>query len=185
MSRVIQGIFIIVSFFCGVIFTSIFLPKISSFIVSNELIGNIFDFMGNILIALTSAGIAWFIASRDKKHLEKMKLRDSFMTLKLLKIEIEIHKAKLNNLISRDQIVYDEYVDEIKKIQTNIWNDNYSKLVVSDDLFERFHKYYLSLNELSSLREEEIDKDERKYLQVQLNKSIQASNVIDDELKKY
>gem|GEM_PF-6109592 len=107
------------------------------------------------------------------------------MTLKLLKIEIEIHKAKLNNLISRDQIVYDEYVDEIKKIQTNIWNDNYSKLVVSDDLFERFHKYYLSLNELSSLREEEIDQGERKYLQVQLNKSIQASNVIDDELKKY
>lgn len=185
MSKLTQAILIIASFICGAIFTNFLFPEISNFVVNNELIGNIFDFMGNILIALTSAGIAWFVSSRDKKQLEKVKLRDSYMTLKLLKLEIGIHHTKLNNLISQNELEYSEYMDEIKKITSNIWNDNYNKLVISDDLFERFHKYYLSLSELSSLSEEEVKSQEKKYLQQQLHKSAQAVKVIDDELNKY
>lgn len=185
MRKVKLVISIVVSFFVGVFFSHMFIPRISSFIFRNELIGNIFDFVGNIIIALTSAGIAWFVASRDKNQMEKIKLRDSLMTLKLLKLEIGIHEAKINNLINQEEYEYSKYMDEIKKINTNIWDDNYNKLVVSDDLFERFHKYYLSLSELSSLSEEELQEEEKKYLHQQLNKSIQAVKVIDNELKKY
>lgn len=188
MSKNKRGFIIAVSgVIVGIVIDKLWLSSIVNFIISNitskKLTGNIFDFIGNILIALTSAGIAWFISSRDKKEIKEKNIRDSIMTLKLMKIEISIHKAKLTNLIEQDRIEYRQCTDDIKKLNTDVWNKNFNKLIISDQLFEKFYKYYLALSELSFLNEDELLEKEKTYLKQHINKSEQAIEKISKEIE--
>ncbi|MDV4863263.1 hypothetical protein NNG55_09275, partial [Enterococcus faecium] len=88
MNKYLTFALLVCSFILGMLFKGLHWEAIAHFIKNNDLLGNIVDFMGNILIALTSAGIAWFISNRDKKELRKRQKHESIMALKLLKLEI-------------------------------------------------------------------------------------------------
>ncbi|EOI6652785.1 hypothetical protein ACMVKS_000806 [Enterococcus hirae] len=181
MNKYVTAILLICSFVFGVLFKDLLWVSIIHFVKDNSLLGNIVDFMGNIVIALTSAGIAWFISNRDKKEINKRKKHESIMALKLLKLEISIHITKLNNLISNHND-YEKSISDIRNLNVDVWEKNFNKLDISDDLLEKFHKYYIGLRELGFLSKEELDDTQAKFLENQKNKSEQAIEVIEKTL---
>ncbi|NBA63082.1 hypothetical protein [Enterococcus mundtii] len=182
MNKYLTFTLLVCSFILGILFKSLNFGEMAHFVNDNDLLGNIVDFMGNILIALTSAGIAWFISNRDKKELSKRKKHESIMALKLLKLEISIHVTKLNNLISNHED-YEKSINEIRNLNIDVWEKNFNKLDVSDDLLEKFHKYYIGLRELGFISEEELNDSQSNYLENQKNKSLKAIEVIEENLK--
>ncbi|EOA3430736.1 MAG: hypothetical protein SPG88_02450 [Enterococcus hirae] len=99
--------------------------NVSNFIIKKELLGNIIDFVGNILIALTSAGIAWFVSKREyatSKERERINaVKEKKGMLQLLKIENEFN---LNNLESAYETEAPESKIEIlKQLTTSVWED--------------------------------------------------------------
>ena len=119
---------------------------------------------------------------RDKRQNEIDSKKDSLAALKLLKLEIKIHQIKLNNLLKQPDLSYEEIIRGIKSLSWNIWEKNYSRLIISDELFEKFHKYYISLEELASLNESELFAENKKYIEQQADKSNQAMLAIDKEI---
>lgn len=181
MNKYLTFALLVYSFILGTLFKGLHWEAIAHFIKDNDLLGNIVDFMGNILIALTSAGIAWFISNRDKKELRNREKHESIMALKLLKLEISIHLTKLNNLIDNHED-YEKSISEIRNLNIDVWEKNFNKLDISDDLLEKFHKYYIGLRELGFISEEELNDSQSHFLENQKNKSMQAIKVIETNL---
>ncbi|MGG5306552.1 hypothetical protein IGK38_001215 [Enterococcus pernyi] len=132
--------------------------NVSNFIIKKELLGNIIDFVGNILIALTSAGIAWFVSKREyatSKERERINaVKEKKGMLQLLKIENEFN---LNNLESAYETEAPESKTEIlKQLTTSVWEDLRFKIDLTYEELEDISICYYQIDITKKLIPSEI-----------------------------
>lgn len=181
LKKIILFLIVLISvFFLGKHYTNI-----KYFIEKRELLGNIIDFLGNILIALTSAGIAFFVSKRESSlndkniHIKKIKERKGM--LQLLKIENSFNISILDSTAETENL--DEKIEILQGLTTRIWEDLRFKIDLSYGELEDISIAYYQIEISKNLTKSEIEADSNLIddLRSLLN---DLNDMVDDLIKK-
>lgn len=149
---------------CGIFifFLGKYSPEIVLFISKRGIYGNIIDFLGNILIALTSAGIAWYVSKNESTKSKRMELakitQEQIGMLRLLKLENTFNQASLNTV--HEACSSHEKKNELSRLRTNIWSNLRFNLDQPYSVLEDLYLYYYQIESAKELTVEELGEDD-------------------------
>lgn len=128
----------------------------------NNLYGNIIDFLGNVLIAITSAGIAWYVSKNESLKSRRKELMDIQQEqkgmLQLLKIENTFNRASFETIL--ESKTNEKKIEELDRLRSSIWDSLKFKLNQPDGVKEDMYLYYYQIETAKELTVSEIESDE-------------------------
>ncbi|MCC4043738.1 hypothetical protein [Enterococcus gallinarum] len=157
----IKRILMFLLFSIIVFFLGRYSHKINLLIMDNNLYGNIIDFLGNISIALTSAGIAWYVSykesSKNQRKYMLEKKQEQLGMLKLLALENTFNKASFETISETNNCL--EKQSELSRLRTKIWDSLKFKLDQPSQVLEDIYLYYYQIESAKELSKEGIEED--------------------------
>ncbi len=147
--------------------------------------GNIIDFLGNVLIAMTSAGIAWYVSYKEssknqKKDLFERKQEQQGM-LRLLVLENNFNKASFETISEGDD--YPAIQSELSRLRNKIWDSLKFKLDQPSKVLEDIYLYYYQIESAKELSVEDI-KEDPKILDDLAQMNLDILEMLEDLIKK-
>ncbi|MCO5531601.1 hypothetical protein NG885_07955 [Enterococcus faecium] len=133
-----------------------------------NILGNILDIFGNIIIAVGSAVVAYFISRNEVKKanlaLVNKQNNEKKIYLNLLKIEISTHSVIIMNIVSSKLTSKIDIERSISTLSFEIWKNYLSNFHLQSENLEKIYKYYIYVSSLKDVEYEEILQDDYKIL---------------------
>lgn len=133
-----------------------------------NILGNILDIFGNIIIAVGSAVVAYFISRNEVKKanlaLVNKQNNEKKIYLNLLKIEISTHSVIIKNIVSSKLTSKIDIERSISTLSFEIWKNYLSNFHLQSENLEKIYKYYIYVSSLKDVEYEEILQDDYKIL---------------------
>ncbi|WP_313627510.1 hypothetical protein [Enterococcus italicus] len=156
-------------------------------LVSYNILGNIIDLIGSIVIAITSAIIASVVSKNEIRKsgmIEKNRILIEKRTyLQLLKLEIDTHLTVFNNIIENSDAQKDSISDFIA-IETTVWDKYNEKMHLDSESLEKMYKYYLTISKFKELQSFEVRSNDYKVVRQQIQHAQGAIKMITSILPK-
>lgn len=114
------------------------------FLVNNTAVSNMVDLIGNVLIAITSAIIAWFTT---EYQLRNQKFQENERTRKINKVFLILIREEITfNLKLFDLAIETKNMAPVSKIQSTVWSDSIEGTELDDDIISKLYSYYRDLS---------------------------------------
>lgn len=153
-----------------------------------NILGNTIDFFGNILIAITSALIAWWVSKSEIRKVEtseKKRICSEKKTyLNLLKLEVGTHLVVMENLVATSGDGEEDFTEDFESLDSVVWVTYIDKMHLEDKDLEKMYKYYLSLSKIIKLPVDEIKENDYSIIRDAISNAQGAISLIDKEMQK-